>query len=290
MKRAMFAPVMIAVLLAAVPVMRLAIADDASKAAAPKGFESYTEKFTGPNGLVSFEMVAIKGGKFKPAGSDKEVDVKNFYIGKTEMTWDVFDIFAFSLDMTEAERAKDDEWNNTDKAKRARPSKPYAAPDHGFGHQGFAAISMTYKSADRFCEWLSQKTGHKYRLPTEVEWEYAARAGGPAGAIESDALDKLAWTHDNADDMMHPVGSKAPNAWGLLDVLGNGCEWCVGNDGKPCARGGSWSTKMKDLTANGYGTREVQTEKWNMTDPQDPKSTWWLSDGKFVTFRVVREE
>src|ERR1041385_7470645 len=133
MKRAMFWMLIIAVLLAAVPVMKLAMADDASKAAAPKGFESYTEKFNGPNALVSFDMVAIKGGKFTPAGSDKEVEVKNYYIGKTEMTWDVFDIFAFSLDLSEAEKAKDDEWNNVDKTKRARPSKPYGAPDHGFG-------------------------------------------------------------------------------------------------------------------------------------------------------------
>jgi formylglycine-generating enzyme required for sulfatase activity len=235
-------------------------------------------------------MVAIKGGKFTPAGSDKEVEVKNYYIGKTEMTWEVLDIFAFSLDLSEAEKAKDDEWNNVDKTKRARPSKPYGAPDHGFGHQGFAALSMTYKSADKFCAWLSQKTGHKYRLPTEAEWEYAARAGGPAGPIDPAALQKIAWTKDEADDMMHPVGLKAPNAWGLLDILGNGCEWCVGNDGQPCARGGSWSTPVKKLATAGYGIREVQNEKWNSTDPQDPKSSWWLSDGKFVTFRVVRDE
>ena len=254
--------------------------------AADKKFETFEEKI--PGVLMPLKMVAIKGGKFQMApieqgGQPKEVEVKNFYISEIEVPWDIFDTFAFSLDMTEEEKKKDDA---LPKENRSRPSKPYGAPDHGFGHQGYAAISMTHKSAEKFCGWLSAKTGKKYRLPTEAEWEYAARAGGPA-EVAPDAIDKVAWYWDNVEEKTQPVKTKEANAWGLHDVLGNAAEWVNGADGKPVARGGSYKTRAKKLS---YALREPQTPQWNETDPNDPKSTWWLSDGKHVGFRVVCEE
>jgi formylglycine-generating enzyme required for sulfatase activity len=67
----------------------------------------------------------------------------------------------------------------------------------------------------------AQNDGYKYRLPTEAEWEYAARAGGGAPA----SLDAVAWYGANSEDETHPVGTKKPNAWGLYDMLGNVREW-----------------------------------------------------------------
>ena len=69
----------------------------------------------------------------------------------------------------------------------------------------------------------ARNDGYKYRLPTEAEWEYAARAGtaGPRAA----SLDQIAWYADNSGDETHPVGTKKPNAWGLYDMLGNVREW-----------------------------------------------------------------
>ena len=69
----------------------------------------------------------------------------------------------------------------------------------------------------------ARNDGYKYRLPTEAEWEYAARAG--ASAAEPPSLDEVAWYAANSDDETHPVGQKEPNAWGLYDMLGNVREW-----------------------------------------------------------------
>ena len=69
-----------------------------------------------------------------------------------------------------------------------------------------------------------QGTGVEYRLPTEAEWEYAARAGTTADR-PADNLDGIAWCRDNSGDRPHPVGQKAANAWGLHDMLGNAYEW-----------------------------------------------------------------
>src|SRR5205814_841036 len=82
--------------------------------------------------------------------------------------------------------------------------------------------SVPYKSAESYCVWLSEKTGKKYRLPTEAEWEYACRGGAkdPVKLTKEQILD-MAWTKDNADDKTMAAMQKKPNAWGLYDMLGN---------------------------------------------------------------------
>jgi formylglycine-generating enzyme required for sulfatase activity len=84
--------------------------------------------------------------------------------------------------------------------------------------------NVTKAEAIRFMDALTAKNdGFKYRLPTEAEWEYAARAGNAAALYGP--LDEIAWHQGNSDDTTHPVGQKKPNAWGLYDVLGNVREW-----------------------------------------------------------------
>jgi formylglycine-generating enzyme required for sulfatase activity len=233
--------------------------------------EPFEQKVTGH--LVKFKMVPLPDGKITVNGKEKQV--KGLWMSETEVTWDLFDIWAFRLDQTPDEQAQGVD-------AKARPSKPYGAPDRGFGHHGFPALAMTHHAAEEFCQWLSRKTGRKYRLPTEAEWEYAAQAGNAA----TPELEQVAWFWDNADDKTQPVAKKKANAWGLYDMLGNVAEWSQGEDGKPVVRGGSWRDKRDKV---GFSVRALQVPAWNNTDPQNPKSRWWLSDGPFIGIRLVCE-
>ncbi len=85
--------------------------------------------------------------------------------------------------------------------------------------------SVSWNEARDFCLELSRKEGKTYRLPTEAEWEYACRAG--ATSTTGTDLAAVAWYSDNSDGTAHPVALKAPNTWGLFDMLGNVAEWTM---------------------------------------------------------------
>lgn len=219
-----------------------------------------------------FRMMPIPDGTITVGG--RQANIRNLWVAETEITWDVYDVWVFGLDAGAARGGSD---------AIQRPSKPYGAVDHGFGHAGYPAICVSYFAATQFCRWLSAKTGRRYRLPTEAEWEYAARAGATGRATD---LNAVAWFWENADDKTHPVGRKRPNAWGLKDMLGNVAEWAVGMDSQPVVCGGSWRDRQARID---FTLRARQTPAWQEKDPQNPKSRWWLSDAPFVGFRVVCE-
>lgn len=91
-------------------------------------------------------------------------------------------------------------------------------------------IEIKWDIAMEFCEKLSKWSGKKYTLPTEAQWEYAARGGNKSKGYKysgSNDPDEVAWYFDNADGTTHTVGTKAPNELGLYDMSGNVYEWCL---------------------------------------------------------------
>ncbi len=272
---------MLSRLLLSVP---LCLCVERARAQAPAPPAPFTQELAGTT--VSFEMKPIPGATVKVPdaaadGGVREVILAPFYLSATEIPWQVYDVFVFKLDETAEQPAG----SGADAV--SRPSKPYIPPDRGYGHDGYATISITNKSAKAFCEWLTVKTGKKYRLPTEAEWEHACRAGLPATEpMPPAALDAQAWHKANADNTPHPIATKEPNAWGLHDTLGNVAEWVDGTDATPVLKGGSFKDKPEDIS---IPNRAVQTRAWNQTDPNMPKSQWWLSDAPFAGLRVVCE-
>ena len=96
--------------------------------------------------------------------------------------------------------------------------------------QGLPVVLVSWDDAQEFCREVGKKTGLTVRLPTEAEWEHACRAGTRTmyctGDTEAD-LDRVAWYDKNSGNRAHPVGQKAPNAWGVHDMHGNVWEWCA---------------------------------------------------------------
>lgn len=246
-----------------------------------------------PQTRVSFDMVAIPSGSFV-FGQTKKTQVSAFWMGKTEVTYDEYQLFF--------EESRDPEPRPPKEGPDAvtRPSPPYIDFTLGMGKVGgFPANSMQQYGAIMYCKWLYAKTGVFYRLPTEIEWEYACRAGAD---IPSKVLPDYAWFQGNSNEKYHQVGQKKPNSWGLHDMLGNVSEWVLDHfESDPTARKESpvFIDKYADAVVRGGNyqdpanlvrstARMAADPIWNRRDPQVPKSIWWNADAPFVGFRIMR--
>jgi hypothetical protein len=207
-------------------------------------------------------------------------------VSVTEIPWELYDCFIYGLDepRTGADGATSGGASASGTGAQAdavtRPTKPYISVDRGFGHAGWPAISMSFRGATAFCTWLEAKTGRPFRLPTVSEW----RSLCAASADPSVPLEERAWVSANAGGKTHKIGSRKADALGLHDLCGNVAEWCVAEDGKGVVLGGSYRDPPDRV---GCESLERDTPNWNRSDPQFPKSVWWLADAPHVGMRVV---
>ena len=160
---------------------------------------------------VSFTMIAVKGGTFTMGATSEQtgafsdespthsVTLSDYYIGETEVTQKL--------------------WNAV---MGSNPSK-------FTGNMQRPVEMVSWNDCQTFISKLNQLTGETFRLPTEAQWEYAARGGNKSKGYTysgSNAIDDVAWYNDNSDRMTHPVKTKAPNELGIYDMSGNVFEWC----------------------------------------------------------------
>ena len=310
------------------------------KAAEVTEFRNFTE--TVPGSTASIRMIAIPGGEFlmgspedepmrkDDEGPQKKVKISPFFMGEYEVTWDQFWAF-YTETMSEGRTPPSVIYaNNTreDIDAVSGPTPPFGIPDQGWGMGDRPAITMTHYSAETFCQWLSLKTGRKYRLPTEAEWEYAARGGtstpyffeGNPKKLSNEGFLKnifkadttgingfAVYANNSSNRSQEPSKVKA-NPFGLKNMLGNVMEYCSDwyaedayskiQDGATDPKGPSEGTERvvrgglynSDAADLRSAARShTQHDKWLRTDPQNPKSIWWYSDIKGVGFRVVCE-
>ena len=290
-------------------------------AAADTDMKAYQQKIDQTEEAIEF--VPIPGGTFTMGSPDSEkerradegpqhtIDLAPFWMSKCEITWDQYDVWGESIDIARRQ-IFGKQPTELDKVADAvtRPTPPYTDMSFGMGKQKNPAICMTQHAARKYCEWLSAKTGHYYRLPTEAEWEYACRAGTTTAYSFGDDpadLDDYAWHAGNSDESYHVVGQKKPNPWGLHDMHGNVAEWVLdqylpdayanrqSGTSNPLAvpsklfprivRGGGWDDEPDMLRS---AVREGSSEDWKEQDPQIPQSIWYHTDALSVGFRVVR--
>jgi sulfatase modifying factor 1 len=308
-----------------------------------------------PGTEVSFEMIPIAAGELllgtpeseaeraDDEGPQVRVNMQPYWIGKCEVTWDEYRAY---MDMYEAfhameelakeaaqadaeatgpdwdlvrahardgkTAAQDDLDGVTTPTPLYEPSQTYSAgedPDQ-------PAVTMTQFAARQYTKWLSGVTGRNYRLPSEVEWEYAARAGTTtAYSFGDDAanLGEFAWLDENADFQLHAVGKKPANPWGLHDMHGNVAEWTLdayqsdryarlGPGPIEAAAAINWPTELFPRVIRGGGWLDLapalrsgarmksEEDEWKLSDPNYPHSPWWYTDepALAVGMRIVR--
>ncbi len=264
-----------------------------------------------PAGQYTLGSAATEAGRGADEGPQLGIKVAPFWMGQFEVTWNEFELFMYPDEERKfkSEIATDPAIDKVSDVV-TRPTKPYVEMSFGMGKDGFPAISMTHHAANKYCEWLSAKTGHFYRLPTEAEWEYACRAGTTTAYSFGDSAEKIgeySWYEKNSQFKYQKVGKKKPNPWGLYDMHGNVAEWCLDQYAPDLttlaaqgsqdpwvpsktpyphvAKGGSWDDDPQKLRS---AARRGSNKSWKMQDPQLPKSIWYLTDAQFLGFRIVR--
>lgn len=230
--------------------------------------------------VLGMHMTYIAPGSFM-MGSDEEEEIryrdeelhqvqikKGFWAGTHEVTFDQYDAFCKATDNL-------------------------IPADEGWGRGARPVMNITWLEATSFANWMSGKTGRHYRLPTEAEWEYMARAGTTTafsfGDHQSDFV-QYAWNGESANKQTHPVGEKKPNPWGLFDVHGNVWEWTSSKYAEDYD-----GTELLDSSLNAsQEKRSVRGGSWYFFPKSmrsaDRRLYHPLFRRTYIGFRLVRDE
>ena len=320
-------------------------AQEGKEAVAPAPMSSYTIRLM--DGKVTIEMLPVpvgspghpetfqmgspegEKGRKPDEGPRFQARVAAFWMSRCEITWDAYNEFRRDYgrlkERLEKSKSTASEWADAVSLPTPLWEQDSAPILQGLGTEGgYPVADISQFAARQFTKWLSRKTGEFYRLPTEVEWEYAARAGTASAwsfGDDPEALAEHAWFFDDSayddPDKGYPgsgmgyrkVGLKKPNAWGFHDLYGNVAEWVIDAyepEGYaelaradspaamvrwpkaifPCvARGGHWESEASETRS---AARLASDPHWQYRDPQIPKSLWWYTDAFQIGFRIVR--
>ncbi len=239
-----------------------------------------------PGTKLKFELVALPGGKATVGSPEseqgrrddekrREVTLQPFRLGVREVSWKEFNAYRFG--------------KNLDGVTRPTVADNYLIDTipEDFRTDPRPMTNARWHSAVMYCEWLSKKTGRYFRLPTETEWEYAARAGSDAAG--PDPVNDFAWHRGNSKARTHDCGELKANAFGLHDMMGNVWEYALEPyaypDYSPVLRGGNWSSIPREMR---FANRQTIPLKWFADDSNLPRSVWWLTSHEVsIGFRVA---
>ncbi len=211
------------------------------------------------------EMLSVKGGPFK-LGGNHSVTLPNFYIGKYPVTNAQYALF---LQDYQSDEVKSGEHSGQKMIGEYSwgVQRMEGAWQSALGFEDHPVIRVSWYGAVEYCNWLSKKTGHQFRLPSEAEWEYSASGGSESNGFPyagGHKLKEVGWYGKNSHGQTSPVGLKQPNELGLYDMSGNVDEWCADHwhdnyEGAP-TDGSAW------VTGGDSDLRVVRGGSWDLDD------------------------